>query len=97
MPKYKQPENHIPMSVETSYIEQGEIGAVKASIIKYCKIIDMTDSARDIRPLVTGLFEAIDRLKILEATSSTSNNTALFRIMEKAEKNGKPSIKEITV
>lgn len=97
MPRYKQPENHIPMSVETSYREQGEIGAIKASIIKYCKIIDMTDSARDIRPLVTGLFEAIDRLKNLEASSNMSNNTALFRILDKAEKNGRTIQKENTV
>ena len=89
MPKYKQPETHIPESVEQAYRENGEIGAVESAIIKYAKVLDMTDSGRDIRPLVTGMFEAIDRLKALEATNAGATNTALFTILQKAEKHGK--------
>lgn len=89
MPKYKQPETHIPESVEQAYRESGEIGAIKSAIIKYAKVLDMTDSGRDIRPLVTGMFEAIDRLKALEAINTETNNTALFKVLEKANKHGK--------
>lgn len=89
MPKYKQPETHISESVEVAYRENGEIGAVQSAIIKYAKVLDMTDSGRDIRPLVTGMFEAIDRLKSLEASNGSTNNTALFKILEKADKQNK--------
>lgn len=85
MPKYKQPSTTVPESVEQAWREQGEIGAVKAAIVKYAKILDMTDSGRDIKPLATGMFEAIDRLKMLEASSvSTNKITPLTRILEKA-------------
>lgn len=85
MPKNKQPQYSIPESVEQAWREQGEIGAVRASIVKYAKVLDMTDSGRDMKPLVTGMFEAIDRLKMLEASSvSTNKITPLTRILEKA-------------
>ena len=85
MPKYKQPETAIPESVEQAWRENGEIGATKAAITKYAKILDMTDSGRDIKPLVSGMFEAIDRLKMLEAsTASTNKITPLSRILDKA-------------
>lgn len=86
MPKYTQPDTHIPESVETAYREHGEIGAVKSAIIKYAKVLDMTDSGRDIKPLVTGMFEAIDRLKALEAVDTTKKDTALYHILDQAEK-----------
>ncbi len=85
MPKYKQPETTIPESVEQAWREHGELGATKAAIAKYAKILDMTDSGRDIKPLVSGMFEAIDRLKMLEAsTASTNKITPLSRILDKA-------------
>lgn len=84
MPKYRQPKDSTPESVEQAWRNDGEIGAVKASIIKYAKVLDMTDSGRDMKPLVTGMFEAIDRLKALEASGKTSNSTPLLKILEKA-------------
>lgn len=85
MPRNKQPQNSIPESVEQAWRDQGEIGAVRASIIKYAKVLDMTDSGRDMKPLVTGMFEAIDRLKALEAhTSNKSKITPLADILNKA-------------
>lgn len=85
MPKYKQPSTTIPESVEQAWREQGEIGAVRAAIAKYAKILDMTDSGRDIKPLASGMFEAIDRLKMLEASSAATNKiTPLSRILDKA-------------
>ena len=53
MPKYKQPKTSTPESIEQAWREQGEIGAVKASIAKYAKVLDMTDSGRDIKPQKT--------------------------------------------
>ena len=84
MPKYKQPKGSTPESIELAWRKEGEIGATKAAIAKYAKILDMTDSGRDIKPLVSGMFEAIDRLKSLEAVGQTSNDTPLLRILNKA-------------
>lgn len=84
MPKYKQPKGSTPESVELAYRQEGEIGATKAAIIKYAKILDMTDSGRDIKPLVSGMFEAIDRLKSLEAVGQTSSETPLLKILGRA-------------
>ena len=85
MPKYKQPKGSTPESVEQAWREEGEIGAVRASICKYAKILDMTDSGRDIKPLVSGMFEAIDRLKTLEVqTSSKAKVTPLANILKAA-------------
>ena len=85
MPRKKQPQNSVPESVEQAWREQGEIGAVRASIVKYAKVLDMTDSGRDMKPLVSGMFEAIDRLKALEAhTTSKGNVTPLAEILNRA-------------
>ncbi len=85
MPRYQQPKGSTPESVEQAWREDGEIGAVKASIAKYAKVLDMTDSGRDIKPLVSGMFEAIDRLKALEAhTSNKTKITPLADILNKA-------------
>lgn len=83
MPKYKQPETSIPESVEQAWREQGEIGAVRAAITKYAKVIDMTDSGRDMKPLVSGMFEMVDRLKALESRDSDAKaETPLFKILK---------------
>jgi hypothetical protein len=44
----------------------------------------MTDSGRDIKPLATGMFEAMDRVRTLEAQRSTSE-TPLAAILAKAQ------------
>ena len=85
MPKYKQPEGSTPESSEKAWREDGEIGATKAAIVKYAKVLDMTDSGRDLKPLVSGMFEAIDRLKALENKSSNNCKvTPLSDILKKA-------------
>lgn len=73
-----------PESVEQAWRKDGEIGACRASIAKYARVLDMTDSGRDIKPLVSGMFEAIDRLKALEAKDSGKTETALFRVLSRA-------------
>lgn len=83
MPRHKQPKDSTPESIEKAWREQGEIGAVKASIIKYAKVLDMTDSGRDIKPLVSGMMEMVDRLKALESRDSESKADApLFKILK---------------
>jgi len=76
MPKYQQPEGHIPTSVEQAWRSGGETEALEAIIIKYAKVLDMTDSGRDIKPLATGMLEAVDRLKALRAAEGTSKNAS---------------------
>lgn len=83
MPKYQQPEGHIPESVEQAWRTSGERGVVSAIIIKYAKVLDMTDSGRDIKPLATGLLEAVDRLKAIDANSKA--DTPLAEILREAE------------
>lgn len=85
MPKYNQPKGSTPESVEQAWRSDGEVGAVRAAIVKYAKVLDMTDSGRDMKPLVSGMFEAIDRLKLLEAhTSNKAKITPLSSILDKA-------------
>ena len=86
MPRYKQPDGSTPESIEQAWREDGEIGAVKASIIKYAKVLDMTDSGRDIKPLVSGMFEMVDRLKALESRDGEAKaDTPLYQILKLAE------------
>ena len=73
-----------PASVKEAYLSQGEIGAVRACILKYAETIDAKESARDMKPLISGMFEAIDRLKALEASGKATKATPLLRILEKA-------------
>ena len=84
MAKDRTPKDSTPESVELAWRENGEIGAVKAAIVKYARVLDMTDSGRDMKPLISGMFEAIDRLKALEASGKSDKETPLLRILEKA-------------
>lgn len=89
MPKYQQPESHIPTSVEQAWRNGGEGEALEAIIIKYAKVLDMTDSGRDIKPLATGMLETIDRLKALRATKAASKDSktplaSVFKLAESA-------------
>lgn len=84
MSRYEQPGT--PESVVQAWKEQGEIGACRASIVKIASVLDKTESGRDIKPLVTGMFEVIDRLNALELQQSGRKETPLLRIMRQADK-----------
>lgn len=72
-------------SVEEAYKAYGELGACKASILKYARVIDATESGRDMKPLISGMFEAIDRLKMIEAKDkNTQKVTPLLKILDAA-------------
>lgn len=70
------------VSVAKAWREGGEIEAVRQAVRKYAEVIDATESGRDMKPLITGMFEAIDRLKALEdAEAAKTGETPLSRIL----------------
>lgn len=85
MPKNKPLPTSCPDSIELAWRDGDEIATVRAVVQKYARVLDMTDSGRDIKPLASGMFEAIDRLKALEAVSASESDTPLARILAEAE------------
>ena len=85
MPKNKPLPTSAPESIEQAWANRDEIGLVRAVVRKYARVLDMTDSGRDIKPLVTGMFEAVDRLKALEAMRYADSDTPLADILAEAE------------
>lgn len=85
MPKNKPLVTSNPESIETAWVNGDEITATRAVVQKYARVLDMTDSGRDIKPLATGMFEAIDRLKGLEAMQGAESDTPLAEILAEAE------------
>ena len=71
-------------SIEDAWLEGGEIAATRQAVRKYAQIIDVTESGRDMKPLISGMFDAIDRLKMLEA-SNTENDNPMATILAEAE------------
>lgn len=84
MPKNKPLVTSNPKSIEEAWRNSDEAAVVAAVIQKYARVLDMTDSGRDIKPLATGMFAAIDRLKAIHASGDTS--TPLDAILAEAEK-----------
>ena len=72
-------------SLETAWTEGGELAVTRQAVRKYTQVIDVTESGRDMKPLISGMFEAIDRLKALEAAGGTSSETPLADILAEAE------------
>lgn len=69
-------------SLVEAWEEGGEIAVTRRAVKKYAEVIDVTESGRDMKPLITGMFEAIDRLKALEdAESAKSGATPLDQIL----------------
>jgi hypothetical protein len=65
-------------------VEGGELALTEQAIRKYTQVIDVTESGRDMKPLISGMFEAIDRLKAIQAATPESDN-ALAQILREAE------------
>ena len=88
MAKNKQPSSRSRNSISAAVKAKDEVLICERVIAKYAKVLDMTDSGRDIKPLATGLFEAMDRLKALKTQSGEAQHeTPLFRILNKAASN----------
>lgn len=69
-------------SIAAAWSDGGEIEATREAVRKYAEVIDVTESGRDMKPLITGMFEAIDRLKDLEAAEAAeTGETPLSKIL----------------
>lgn len=73
-------------STSTSLVEAwengGELEVTRYAVRKYAEVIDVTESGRDMKPLITGMFEVIDRLKALEdAEAAKAGATPLDQIL----------------
>ena len=86
MPRTKSTVRQDFASLETAWDEGGELAATRQAVRKYAQVIDVTESGRDIKPLISGMFEAIDRLKALEAANGEGDETPLANILAEAEK-----------
>lgn len=73
MPKNKALETSHVESIETAWHNNDEVSLLNNLIAKYARVLDMTDSGRDIKPLATGMLEAIDRLKAIDTSDADSN------------------------
>lgn len=85
MPKNKPLATSAPPSIEAAWRDGDEATVVAAVVAKYARVLDMTDSGRDIKPLASGMFEAIDRLRAINAGGGDSS-TPLAEIIAEAEK-----------
>lgn len=74
-----------PESIECAWADGDEIAVARAVVRKYARVLDMTDSGRDIKPLASGMFEAIDRLHAMEAAAGVGAETPLAQVMREAE------------
>lgn len=84
MPTNKPLPTSAPESIEEAWANGDELALARAVVRKYARVLDMTDSGRDIKPLATGMFEAMDRVKALEAQVD-SGKTPLARILSLAD------------
>ena len=72
-------------SLETAWNEGGELAVTRQAVRKYAQVSDVTESGRDMKPLISGMFEAIDRLNALEAADGATSETPLADILAEAE------------
>ena len=87
MPKNKPLPTSAPESIESAWADGDELAMARAVVRKYARVLDMTDSGRDIKPLATGMFEAMDRVRTLEAQRS-GTETPLAEILSDAKELG---------
>ena len=72
-------------SLEDAWENGGELAVTRQAVRKYAQVIDVTESGRDMKPLISGMFEAIDRLKALEQIEENESDTPYAQIMREAE------------
>lgn len=87
MPKNRALPTSAPESVEEAWAAGDELAMARAVVRKYARVLDMTDSGRDIKPLATGMFEAMDRVRAIEAKEG-GEGTPLATIMAEADAQG---------
>jgi hypothetical protein len=84
MPKNKALPTSAPESIEEAWAAGDELAMARAVVRKYARVLDMTDSGRDIKPLATGMFEAIEIVHALEQQEDRSTPLAEILSMEAA-------------
>ena len=84
MPKNKPLETSAPVSIEEAWDNGDELTMTRAIVRKYARVLDMTDSGRDIKPLASGLFEALERVHALELQQGAAS-TPLADILSRAD------------
>lgn len=84
MPKNKPLDTSVKVSIEEAWANGDELAMARAVVRKYARVLDMTDSGRDIKPLATGMFEAMDRVRALEAQQD-GQATTLAEVLAEAQ------------
>ena len=74
MPKNRPLDTSCVESIETAWHNGDEVAMLRNLVAKYARVLDMTDSGRDIKPLASGMLEAMDRLKAIDMSDADSND-----------------------
>lgn len=85
MPKNKPLATSRPESIEEAWDRRDKVAVLNAMIKKYARVLDMTDSGRDIKPLASGMLETIAQLEALEGDISRSEDTPLATVLRMAQ------------
>ena len=85
MPKNKPLPTSKQTSIEEALVNGDELGVAREVARKCARVLDMTDSGRDIKPLMTALFDALARVHALEAAEGLAGETPYAQIMREAE------------
>lgn len=85
MPKNKPLPTSRPESIEEAWDRRDKVAVLNAMIKKYARVLDMTDSGRDIKPLASGMLETIAQLEALEGDISRSEETPLASVLRMAQ------------
>lgn len=84
MSKNKALPTSVPESIEEAWASGDELAMARAVVRKYARVLDMTDAGRDIKPLATGMFDAIQIVHALEQRESEDNETPLAEVLKMA-------------
>lgn len=80
-------------SIASALRNGDDLDVARAVAAKYAKTLDACESARDVKPLATGLFEAIDRINALEARDGAANErTPLVRVLSRADEESRVAV-----
>lgn len=74
-------------SIASAYRNGSDLDVARAVALKYAKVLDVCESARDVKPLATGLLETIDRIRAYETRDKeTAQKTPLMKVLGQKRK-----------
>lgn len=74
-------------SIASAYRNGTDLDVARAVALKYAKVLDSCESARDVKPLASGLFEAMDRIRAYETRDKeTAQKTTLVKVLDQKQK-----------